>query len=376
MKRLAICLYGHCRTFELTYQNFFKFVVDENKLDGYEVDIFFHTWDLYHDSFGSWHKHNSFFNKIPLDETEKQKLYNIYKPKSFLIEHLLEGEHGCNVSLDKVNAIREKYSKENKIHYEYILYTRMDVMFLYSFKINLFLQSYNHVELQNITPKDNEKFLFVANNAFTRFKILDPRYPNEGDLLWFSNFSSKRPHLENDCNIVFIDYRIHNHCYISRANILSEENIWRRIDEQQKHIEYCNTLLRKKDLLLSFQTKYGTAKTRIQNQLSYKLGQAMILNSKSILGYLIMPMALLSIMISHKQEQKNYQEKIKKDPSLKLPPLEDYPDYQEALKLKNHLSYKLGQALIQANKTWYGGGYIKLLFEIGKLKREYKNNKI
>ncbi|ECR1482178.1 galactosyltransferase, partial [Campylobacter jejuni] len=35
------------------------------------------------------------------------------------------------------------------------------------------------------------------------------------------------------------------------------------------------------------------------------------------------------------------------------------------------LSYKLGQALIQANKNWYGGGYIKLLLEIRKLKREY-----
>ncbi|EAL6009570.1 hypothetical protein CYC21_04710 [Campylobacter coli] len=123
---------------------------------------------------------------------------------------------------------------------------------------------------------------------------------------------------------------------------------------------------------LSFQSKYGTAKSHIQNQLSYKLGQAMILNSKSILGYLIMPMALLSIIISHKQEQKIYQEKIKKDPSLKLPPLESYPDYKEALKFKNHLSYKLGEALIKASNNWYGGGYIKLWFEIGKLKREFR----
>ncbi|MCV3381247.1 hypothetical protein L8V77_02500 [Campylobacter sp. IFREMER_LSEM_CL2127] len=123
---------------------------------------------------------------------------------------------------------------------------------------------------------------------------------------------------------------------------------------------------------LSFQTKYGTAKTRIQNQLSYKLGQAMIVNSKSFLGYLIMPIVLLSIIISHKQEQKIYQEKIKKDPSLKLPPLESYPDYKEALKLKNHLSYKLGQALIKANKTWYKGGYVKLWFEVRKLKQKIK----
>ncbi|MCV3538171.1 hypothetical protein L8Y19_03550 [Campylobacter lari] len=144
------------------------------------------------------------------------------------------------------------------------------------------------------------------------------------------------------------------------------------INQLQSNIQEKSTQLNQIQSKLSFQTKYGTAKTRIQNQLSYKLGQAMIVNSKSFLGYLIMPMALLSIMISHKQEQKVYQEKIKKDPSLKLPILEDYPDYKEALKLKNHLSYKLGQALIQANKTWYKGGYVKMWFEIRKLKRKFK----
>ncbi|EJA2935575.1 hypothetical protein MWP78_001378 [Campylobacter coli] len=123
---------------------------------------------------------------------------------------------------------------------------------------------------------------------------------------------------------------------------------------------------------LSFQSKYGTAKSRIQNQLPYKLGQAMIVNSKSLLGYIRMPFVLSYTKDKHKQEQKIYQEKIKKDPSLKLPPLESYPDYKEALKFKNHLSYKLGEALIKASNNWYGGGYIKLWFEIGKLKREFR----
>ncbi|EII0700224.1 hypothetical protein LGS57_000472 [Campylobacter lari] len=100
----------------------------------------------------------------------------------------------------------------------------------------------------------------------------------------------------------------------------------------------------------------SSAKARIQNQLSYKLGQAMIVNSKSFLGYIRMPFVLSYIKDKHKQEQKIYQEKIKKDPSLALPPLEDYSDYKEALKEKKCLTYKLGQALIQANKTWYGGG--------------------
>lgn len=63
---------------------------------------------------------------------------------------------------------------------------------------------------------------------------------------------------------------------------------------------------------LSFQTKYGTAKTRIQNQLSCKPGQAMIVNSKSFLRYIRMPFVLSYIKDKHKQEQKIYQEKIKK----------------------------------------------------------------
>ncbi|EPR7182108.1 hypothetical protein ACU8BA_001550 [Campylobacter coli] len=145
-----------------------------------------------------------------------------------------------------------------------------------------------------------------------------------------------------------------------------------QINQLQNNIQEKSTQLNQIQSKLSFQTKYGTAKTRIQNQLSYKLGQAMIINSKSILGYIRMPFALSYIKDKHKQEQKIYQEKIKKDPSLKLPPLESYPDYQEALKEKECLTYKLGEALIKASNNWYGGGYIKLLLEIRKLKKEFK----
>ncbi|ECL3287757.1 alpha-2,3-sialyltransferase, partial [Campylobacter jejuni] len=104
--------------------------------------------------------------------------------------------------------------------------------------------------------------------------------------------------------------------------------------------------------LLNFQNNYGKAKTRIQNQLSYKLGQALIINSKSVLGYLSLPFIILSIVISHKQEQKAYKFKIKKNPNLALPSLETYPDYNEALKEKECFTYKLGEAFIKASKNW------------------------
>ncbi|ECP9547379.1 sulfotransferase family protein [Campylobacter jejuni] len=144
------------------------------------------------------------------------------------------------------------------------------------------------------------------------------------------------------------------------------------IQSNLTQIKNLNQTIQDKDNLLSFQTQYGTAKQRIQNQLSYKLGQTMIINSKNIFGVLFMPAYIISTLLSHRQEKKIYQEKIKKDPSLKLPSLENYPDYKEALKEKECFTYKLGEALIRANNNWYGGGYIKLLLEIGKLKKEFK----
>ncbi|EEU8400263.1 alpha-2,3-sialyltransferase [Campylobacter lari] len=185
-------------------------------------------------------------------------------------------------------------------------------------------------------------------------------------MLWFTKVSNFCvPNAEDKDKIkIYLKYRIGIECDIKRP-------IGYECSREKDHIiNFEITQLNQVQSKLSFQTKYGTAKSRIQNQLSYKLGQAMIVNSKSILGYIRMPFVLSYIKDKHKQEQKIYQEKIKKNPLLALPPLKSYLDYKEALKEKECFTYKLGQALIQANKTWYKGGYIKLLFEVRKLKRE------
>ncbi|HFU4820774.1 TPA: hypothetical protein ACH55D_001512 [Campylobacter lari] len=178
---------------------------------------------------------------------------------------------------------------------------------------------------------------------------------------------------ENIKNIDYLKNIICNKDKIIQTKLIQMQNLQTTLDktikEKDNVINSKSTQLNQIQSKLFFQTKYGTAKSRIQNQLSYKLGQAMIINSKSLLGYLRMPFVLSYIKDKHNQEQKIYKEKIKKDPSLKLPPLEEYPDYKEALKEKECLTYKLGQALIKANKTWYGGGYIKLLFEIKDIRR-------
>ncbi|TEY04071.1 acyltransferase [Campylobacter sp. US33a] len=97
------------------------------------------------------------------------------------------------------------------------------------------------------------------------------------------------------------------------------------------------------------------AKVIIQNELAYKLGSAMIKNSKSVKGWFVLPFELAKISQKHKKEQELYQMLLSLNVNFTLSKLEDYADFDEALRMKNHLSYKLGEALIEANNKKWGG---------------------
>lgn len=103
---------------------------------------------------------------------------------------------------------------------------------------------------------------------------------------------------------------------------------------------------------------------RVQNQLSYKLG-SQILKAKSPTKILKLPFTLISIIKEHKFEQRVLSILYKVSPELKPLPLESYGDYYKALKYKEHLSYKLGQALIKNPITF-----------IFKIPAIYKNFKV
>lgn len=99
---------------------------------------------------------------------------------------------------------------------------------------------------------------------------------------------------------------------------------------------------------------YG-AKERITQQLAYRLGKICIENSKSFKGCIKLPFKLLNETRSYRREKEIQKALVKLNPAFSLPKLEEYADYNEALKLKEHLSYKLGLALIEANNG--GGGH-------------------
>lgn len=118
-------------------------------------------------------------------------------------------------------------------------------------------------------------------------------------------------------------------------------------------------------------SEFYSAKERITRQLAYRLGKICIENSKSFKGCIKLPFKLLSETHSYHKEKELYKTLIKINPSFSLPKLESYPDYKEALKFKEHLSYKLGLVLIE---TKMGGGIFKLPFKIYHLIKEFKNS--
>lgn len=93
----------------------------------------------------------------------------------------------------------------------------------------------------------------------------------------------------------------------------------------------------------------------LHNHLAYKLGFAYKYYSKGI-NKIALPFILFYIKKEHQRKKIVLEQNCSND-------------------LETAYIYQLGKIIIKAHKTWYKGGYIKLWFEIRKLKREFKKGK-
>ncbi|EHZ9971458.1 sugar transferase, partial [Campylobacter jejuni] len=110
---------------------------------------------------------------------------------------------------------------------------------------------------------------------------------------------------------------------------------------------------------------YFGASERIKWQLSYRIGKLLI-DLKNPVQILKFPFKLFLEIKQFKFEQKIYKTTIKFYPNLQLPPLEEYSDYEQALKTKKHLSYILGKSFIN--------NPILFIFKIKKIYKQYKKD--
>ena len=86
---------------------------------------------------------------------------------------------------------------------------------------------------------------------------------------------------------------------------------------------------------------YYGAENRIKQDLPYRLGSKMV-NIKKPKDLVLLPIVLV-------REYKDFQKLQLKNES--LPNIEDYQDFHKIERVKNHLSYKLGEALIEGLKS-------------------------
>ncbi|QIV96507.1 hypothetical protein EDC55_12013 [Allofrancisella inopinata] len=111
------------------------------------------------------------------------------------------------------------------------------------------------------------------------------------------------------------------------------------------------------------QLQYGAAE-RVRGYLSYRLGIVMMENYNSLFGLIKMPLKLLLEVKKFKKDQKN---------KPKLPPLHTYADYYKAERVKNHLTYHLGNEIMHCFRTPLG--LVKWPFAVRKAFKKYAKGK-
>ena len=196
-KRIAIQLFGHLRSFRITYKSLIKNIVESNKKDGYEVDIFIHTWAETDHSDVVWHNPSGKKRGAAVTENIKNEIYKFYKPKKILVEKQLEaksdvkdGKRVLNLAYTvyKSSELRHEYQKETSVLYDYVIVTRPDILFYKPFRLNSFLSVY---EKYNMEIPQNALFVpyYFGNeiNNTNESIIYDKRFILNFDLLFWGD---------------------------------------------------------------------------------------------------------------------------------------------------------------------------------------------
>jgi hypothetical protein len=111
------------------------------------------------------------------------------------------------------------------------------------------------------------------------------------------------------------------------------------------------------------QGPYG-AGDRIRGQLSYRLGRALISQSKSFKGWISLPWALRKVIREFRVEKSSGSNE-------KLPSIESYADAYDADRVRQHLSFRLGSVLIQRSRSPIG--WMILPWALLKTIKDFRN---
>lgn len=129
--RVAVCISGQLRNWQLAYQNHMWFWTSINR-PNIEVDYFVHTWDYSLDRTASSKPYEE--RKVTSEEFEQ--FLGIYQPKKYIIdskrqEDFYGNDHwsGLFYSFVKSINLKREYELENNFNYDIVIKSRPDVVF-------------------------------------------------------------------------------------------------------------------------------------------------------------------------------------------------------------------------------------------------------
>lgn len=137
--RIAICLFGNLRTYDYCCESFRQCLSDLN-----DADVFIHTWNTLNHNTKTWHKNKAKNGNVEINNI-KDEIISAYGPSSMLIENQcavgsgeaifmnraisIDGIRFMIESICRSNEQRINYELKNNTKYDYILFTRPDILF-------------------------------------------------------------------------------------------------------------------------------------------------------------------------------------------------------------------------------------------------------
>ncbi|MGI7191231.1 hypothetical protein ACNGDX_03215 [Campylobacter coli] len=342
---------------------------------------------------------NVFFNDIYLED---EKSFIVCHQKCGELNNLHKMLYGRKIAFE----LMEEYEKRFQKKYDFVLivrpdldYPRIDSVILEKINIG------NVIATHELWPHHKEvlDYFFMGNREvikkicdiwdaiqdtrldFFRDSFRKDFHAQEALHKWlvFNNIKSIEPHFAYNINVAR-SISSKSICFPNLQDELQKDILNLKKQDYSSDIIEQNTRffsdvvqfygqvnVCENDLL--DRSRFYSAKARVQNHLAYKLGQAMIMCSKSIFGYLKMPYILNEVYKKHQVEVNEYNEKIKTMTFLKIPSMECCEDYEEALKEKQCLTYRLGEELIKANKSKYKLGYINFFINTYKSVKKFNS---
>ncbi|WEO86798.1 protein HyaE [Pasteurella multocida] len=184
----------------------------------------------------------------------------------------------------------------------------------------------NHIENKNL--KETNKSSLIEIEKLNREKEDDNKQKEKTITLLKKEDSIKSNELDRK------NEEIKNYKIIIEDNIKEKKSLENQVEALQFELE--KYFIENKKIKEKKPPLWGASKV-IRSTLEYQLGRTMIEKSRSIIGFIMLPISLILVYLSFKISE------IRKDKNIIL---HEYQDYYEAMKLKNHLSYKLGEVFI------------------------------